>query len=84
MIDFFTFWVSNVWGSMVLSILGTAIIFAFIGILGRMSYMLLTVLLILFAVTFSVAFGGLVVYLLLFLLSVLYLVFQIYKLVMRE
>jgi hypothetical protein len=78
-IDFFTFWVTNVWGNLVLSLLGTGVIYAIIGILGRMSYMLLMVLLILYTVTFTVAFGGMVVYFLLFCISIIYMGYQIYK-----
>lgn len=84
MIDFFTFWVSGLWGSAILALVGTAFIFAIIGVLGRMSYMLLGVLLALYFVVFGVNLYGVIVYLPLVLLSVIYFGFQIYKFFVRE
>ena len=84
MIDFFTFWVIDVCGGMLISLFVTAVILAIIGVLGRMSYMLLTTLLILYFVTFGVGFYGIIVYLPLMLLSATYFGFQLYKYFTRE
>ena len=84
MIDFFAFWVGEFWGSMWLALIGTGLMFAVIGVLGRMSYLLLTTLLVLYFIVFGVGFFGIIVYLPLILLSGIYFVFQLYKLFMRE
>lgn len=84
MIDFFTFWVYEVCGNILLSILVTAVIFAIIAMVGRMSYMLLTMLLVLFFITFGVGFLGIIVYLPLILLSGIYFGIQVYKYFTRE
>ena len=83
-IDFFTFWVSEVCGSALISLFVTAAILAFIGVVGRMSYMLLTTLLILYFITFGVGFYGIIIYLPLMIISALYFGFQLFKFMIRE
>lgn len=78
-LDFFSFWVEAVWGSALLSVIGTAFIFAVIGVLGRMSYFLLFTLLALFFVVFGVGFLGMIFFLPIFLFSIIYFFTQIYK-----
>ena len=83
-LDFFTFWVIEVCGGALMSLFVTAIILTLIGIIGKMSYMLLTTLLMLFFITFGVIFFGLIVYLPLILLSATYFGFQLYKYFTRD
>ena len=84
MIDFFAFWVLEICGSALMALFVTALIFAIIGVVGRMSYMLLTTLMILYFITFGVAFYGIIVYLPLMLLSATYFGFQLYKYFTRD
>ncbi len=78
-IDFFSFWVEQVWGSALLSVIGTAFIFAVVGVLGRMSYFLLFTLLALFFVVFGLGFLGLIFYLPIILFSMVYFFTQLYE-----
>ena len=78
-IDFFSFWVEGIWGSALLSVIGTAFIFTVIGVLGRMSYFLLFTLLALFFVVFGVGFLGMVFFLPIFLFAVVYFFTQLYE-----
>jgi len=78
-IDFFSFWVGDVWGSPLLSLFGTAFIFAIIGVLGKMSYFLLFSLLALYFVVFGIGFYGMVFWLPIFLFSMIYFFLQIYR-----
>lgn len=82
--SFFNFWVNNLWGSGVLALFGTGLLFALIGIAGRMSYMLLFSLLVLYFVTFGVGFFGIVIYLPLIILSFIYFLINLNKFLSRE
>ena len=79
MIDFFGFWVGDIWGSPLMALLGTAGLYAIIGVLGRMSYFLLFTLLGLYFVIFGIGFYGMVFWLPMFLFSITYFFLQMYK-----
>ncbi len=79
MIDWFSFWVEQLWGSALLSVIMMALIFAIMGVLGRMSYLLLFTLLALFFVAFGTGFLGMIFFLPIFLFSIGYFFMQIYK-----
>ncbi len=83
MIDFFSFWVEQLWGSALLSVIMMALIFAVIGVLGRMSYLLLFTLLALFFMVFGLGFIGMAFYLPIFMFSAVYFFMQIYKFVQK-
>jgi len=76
--DFFTFWVADLWGSSLLALFGTGALFAFIGILGRMSYSLLFALLMLYFMVFGVGFFGIIIWLPMFLFSMVYFGLKVY------
>ena len=82
--SFFDFWVVSLWGSGLLALIGTAVIFSVIGLIGRMSYLLLVSLLALNFVTFGVGFFGIAVYLPVFLAAVIYFGVQLTKFLSRE
>ena len=79
MIEFFNFWVEGIWGGPILSLFGTAFIFAVIGVLGRMSYFLLFSLLALYFVVFGIGFFGMIFFLPIFLFAIIYFFIQIYR-----
>ncbi len=83
MIDFFSFWVEQIWGSALLSTIMLALIFAVIGVLGRMSYLLLFTLLVFFFMVFGLGFIGMAFYLPIFLFSAVYFFMQMYKFVQK-
>jgi len=78
-IDFFTFWVGDIWGSALLSLFGTALIFSIIGVLGKMSYFLLFSLLSLYFVVFGIGFYGMLFWLPIFIFSMIYFFIQVYR-----
>ncbi len=82
-IDFFSFWIEQIWGSALLATVMMALIFAIIGVLGRMSYLLLSTLLILFFMVFGLGFLGMAFYLPIFLFSAVYFFMQIYKFIQK-
>ncbi len=82
-IDFFSFYVEQIWGSALLSVIGTGAIFAVIGVLGRMSYFLLIAMLILYFIVFGIGFVGLIIWLPLFLFSVIYFGIQVVRFLQR-
>ena len=82
-VEFFNFWVQDLWGSALMTFFGTGLIFAIIGVMGKMSYFLLTTMLILYFTVFGIAFYGMLFWLPLFLFSFVYFVFQIYKFTQR-
>lgn len=84
MIDFYTFWVLELWGGPLISLFGTALIYALIAFLGRMPWQLASMYIMLYFITFGVAFYGIAVYLLLFLFGATYFTFQLYKFIVRE
>lgn len=79
MIDFFGFWVEQVFGSALLSVVALAFIFAVIGVMGKMSQPLLFSLLALFFMVFGVGFLGVLFYLPIVLFSMVYFSLQIYE-----
>jgi len=79
MIDFFSFWVEQVWGSALLSVIGTAFIFAVVGVMGKMSYFLLFSLLSLYFIVFGLGFLGMAFYLPIFLFSMVYFFLQVWR-----
>jgi len=78
-VDFFSFWVENIWGSGLLALIGTAFIYSIVGILGKMSYFLLFSLLGLYFVIFGLGFYGMIFFLPIFLFSMVYFFLQLYK-----
>ncbi len=78
-IDFFSFYVEGIWGSAILSVIGSAFLFSIVGVLGRMSYFLLFTLLALFFLVFGVGFIGMLFFLPIFLFSIIYFFTQIYE-----
>ena len=78
-IEFFDFWVNQLWGSALLSVIMMAVIFSIIGMLGRMSGLLLFTILGLFFVTFATGFLGMMFFLPIFLFSIGYFFLQIHK-----
>jgi len=79
MIDFFSFWVESICGSALLSVILMAFMFSIIGVLGRMSYFLLFVLLAFFFLVFGLGFLGMIFFLPIFLFSVIYFFLQIWR-----
>lgn len=79
-IDFFSFWVGSVFGSSLLALIGTAFIYAVIGVMGRMSYYLLFTLLGLYFLIFGTGFYGMIFWLPIMIFSMIYFFLQIYKL----
>ena len=77
--EFFTYWVNEVWGSALLTLCGTGLIFAVIGIMGKMSYFLLFSMLSLYFLVFGLGFYGMAFWLPIFLFSMIYFFLQIYK-----
>jgi len=82
--DFFTFWVSEVWGNSTLSLFGTALIYTIIGVLGKMSYVLLFTLLALYFVIFGIGFYGVIFWLPVFLFSMVYFFTQMYEFIQNR
>ncbi len=82
-IDFFSFWVEQLFGSALLSVIMMALFFAIIGVLGRMSYLLLFTLLALFFVAFGTGFLGMIFFLPIFLFSIGYFFLQIYEFIQK-
>ena len=82
--DFFTFWISEVWGNSTLALLGTALIYSVIGILGKMSYPLIFTLLALYFVIFGIGFYGIIFWLPIFLFSMIYFFTQMYKFIQER
>ena len=83
-IDFFSWWVSSIWGSALLSLVGTGFIFAVIGVLGKMSYFLLFTMLGLYFLTFGVGFYGILFWLPIFLFAMIYFFLQLYKFLQKS
>jgi len=79
---FYTFWMS-VWGVEWLAFMGTAGIFALIGVVGRMSWFLFSVLMILYFVTFGTGFFGIVWYLPFVIFALYYFFTGLNKLISR-
>ncbi len=78
-IDFFSFYVEDLWGSGLLSLIGTAFIYAVIGVMGRMSYYLLFTMLGLYFLIFGVGFYGMIFWLPIMIFSMIYFFTQIYE-----
>ena len=77
MIDFFTFWVMNLWGSTFVAFLGTGLLFAIIGVLSRFSFITLIFLMGFYLLVFGSAFFGIIYFLIFALISVIYLANQV-------
>ena len=82
--DFFNWWVGSLWGSPLMALFGTGGLLALIGVLGKMSYMLLFSLMALYFMAFGVGFYGILVWLPLFIISVIYFFLQLYKFLQRD
>lgn len=82
--DWFNFLVTQIWGNYWLALVGWGAIFGLIGIVGRMSYLLLVSLLILYFISFTVGATGLIVYLPLAIISVIYMVLNFIRWVSKE
>ena len=82
--DWFSFLVTQIWGNYWLAVLGWGLIFGLIGIVGRMSYLLLISLLMLYFISFAVGAGGLWIYIPLVIISVIYFVLNAVRWWSRE
>lgn len=82
--SFFDFWVSSLFGSEGIALMGTAGILFFIGIMGRMSYLLLGSLMMFYFVTFGSNFYGPIVYLPSLIISMLYFFNSLYRFLQRD
>lgn len=82
--EFFSFWVEEMWGSALLALVGTGMIFAIIGVLGKMSFFLLFSMLALYFLVFGLGFYGMAFWLPVFLFSMIYFFLQIYKFVQKS
>ncbi len=76
--------VVQLFGNEWLALFGVGLLFALTGIVGRMSYMLLFSLLVLYFTSFGVGFFGIAVYLPLFLIAVVYFFINLNKFLTRE
>ena len=78
---FFELFVEQICGSAWMAVVVLGLLLAVIGIFGKMSFFLLSALLALYLLIMGTLFGGLVVYLPIMLVSMIYLGIQIYKFV---
>jgi len=81
MIDFFQFWVGDIWGSNMIALIGTAFMYAILGVMGRMSFTLISVMLGLYFVIFGTGFFGIIFWFPIFIFAVIYFFLQFYKFV---
>ena len=82
--DFMTFVVSELFGSMFLAMIGMGFLFYVIAVLGKMGYMLILALMSLYLMTFGVAFFGMLFWLPVLLLATLYFFIQVYNYIQRS
>lgn len=82
--DFFTFWVSELWGSPVIAFIALCFLYFIIGIMGRMSYMLLFSMMCLVFMVFGIGFFGMLFWFPVLLISLIYFFLQVYNLVQRS
>lgn len=75
----FDFWVRQLFGNPYLAYVVTGIIFGIIGLIGRMSYLLLYSLLILYFIAFGVGLVGEGIYFLLLLGSFIYMLVNVIR-----
>ena len=80
MIDLFTFWVIDICGSSFLSLLLTGLIFAFICIMGKMSFPLMFTMMSLYFLVFGVLLFSSIIWMPIFIFSIIYFFLQGYKL----
>ncbi len=83
-IEFFSFWVEDIWGSTLLAYFATAFLFSIIGVLGKMSYFLLFSMIGLYIVVFGIGFYGIIFWLPIFLFSMIYFFMQLYNFIQRD
>ena len=81
--EFFTFWVEDLWGSALLTLFGTGLIFSIICVMGKMSIVLMTTMLMIYFLVFGIGFYGMAFWLPLFLFSMIYFFLQTYKFVQK-
>jgi len=81
MVDFFSFWVEGIWGSALVSLIGTACMYAILGVMGRMSYTLISIMLGLYFIIFGIGFFGMIFWLPIFIFAMIYFFLQAYKFV---
>lgn len=84
MFDWFGFLVTSIWGNYWLAVIGWGMIFGLIGIVGRMSFLLLFTLLMLYFISFLVGAGGLALYIPLAIIAVIYFVLNAVRWWSRE
>lgn len=82
----FDFWVNQLWGGVFISIIGSGLVFSFIGLIGKMGFLLLTTMLVTFFLVFLLFFSGLgeILAVFLFAFSIYYFGNQIFKSFRRE
>lgn len=76
---FYTLLVEQLAGSIWLAVLLIGMLFLVIGLFGKMSFFLLITLMAFFLIVYGVLLGGIIVWLPIFLLSITYMMIQIYK-----
>jgi len=79
MLDWWSFWVESIWGSGILALFGTGFMYVVIGWMGRMSFILLSTMMLLYFVIFTVGYGGMIFWLPMFLFALIYFFMQLYK-----
>ncbi len=77
--NFFDLWVIELWGSGLVSLFATAVIYTGIGLFCRVGFMTLTMLLGLYFIIFGLGFYGMIFWFPLFLFSLFFLFLQVYK-----
>ena len=75
---------TSIWGNYWLAVIGWGMIFGLIGIIGRMSFLLLFTLLMLYFISFLVGAGGLALYIPLAIIAVIYFVLNAVRWWSRE
>ena len=82
--EFFQWWVGNLWGTSWVAFLGTGLLYAFIGIISKMSRYLLVSLMMLYMLVFGIGFFGFTFYILVVLVAMIYFMLGVYQLFKNE
>ena len=82
--NFYQLWNGELWGNRLLGILALLGVIIFIGLLGRWSWHLMTSIVVLFIITFGTGFIGILWWMPMFLASIVYFVYSIYKFIWRD
>jgi hypothetical protein len=82
--EFFAYWVEDLWGSALLALFGTGLIFGVICVMGKMYMILMTMMLMLYFLVFGIGFYGMAFLLPIFLFSIVYFFLKLYKFVQKS